>query len=216
MSVLLESKPEERAHQGLEVEGLGEHAGLRGLGGAVTQVENGHDTHERSAEGECDRLVLVDVDAHVLCDELVGANGVGVRADLGVVQDEPAEEEREKGDDEVPGIGPEELVGVVETRAVDVGNPNREALVDEGESGRDDDRRNVHLDVGNAVGEAENDAHDNGNHDDGEPAERRDEVHATAADGVDEGGLQVGHELVGGTERCGGPDLEDRPDCKGN
>ena len=236
MAVLLEGQAKEGAHERLEVKRLGEHAGHRGLGGAVADVEDGHDADEHGAEHEGEELVLVDVDAHVLCDGLVGADGVNVGAELGVLENERAEREREERQDEVPGVRAEHLVLIGEAGTGPRGGEDREGLVNQGQADRDDQRGNTQLNVGEAVGGTEDSAAEDRGHDkardaehlreaDGQQARQNknradgevpqthddDEVEAAATYRVDQTGLQIGQHLIGRTEGARAQKLENDP-----
>ena len=236
MTVLLEGQAEERAHERGEVQGLGKHVGHRGLSGAVADVEDGHDAHEARAQDERDELVLVDVHAHVLSGELVGADSVDVGTDLGVLQDEAAQQERDEREDHVVRIGAEHVVVGVQTGAGPVGGEHAEALIDERQARGDDQRRNAQDRVGEAVEEAQQNTADDRGDDEAHDAEHLaeadrkqagkhehgadgevpqalgdDEVHAAAADGVDERALKIRHDLGRRAKRLGAQHLEDRP-----
>ena len=176
-------------------------------------------------EHEADELVLLDVDAHVLCNELIGADGVAVGADFGIVQDKVHQQEGETGQDDVAGRAGEEAQVLGQGLLDAARDKDRDALEDQHQADRDDHGRHVqavveHADqetdqgaaaeaaedkAGIAVLLRQDDADDGGQYDiradrKVEQAHDDDEIEAAAADRIDDGRLKIGIQIAEGAE----------------
>ncbi len=166
--------------------------------------------------------------------ELIGADGVAVGADLGVVEDEVHQQERQTREDDIAGRAGEEtqLRG---QRLLDAArDEDRDTFKNQHQTDRDDHGRDIQVVVQHADQKADkstaseaaedeagvtellrqNDADDGGQDDvraDSEvkQAHHDDEIEPAAADGVDDGGLEIGVEIGEGAEVRGGQDLKD-------
>ena len=166
---------------------------------------------------ETDQFVFLHVDAHVPGCEFIAADGAAVGADFGIVQDEIHQRKSQQGQDHVSRRTAEKPQGGIQRLLFTSGGDDGDAFEDQHQSHRHDHGRNVQLIIQKTDQQAnqhpapqaaddksgipelfgKDHAHDRGKHDVGadseiEQAHHHDEIQPASADGIDNGGLEIG------------------------
>ena len=205
----------------------------------VNAVE-GNDAEEGAGDDEREDLVLIDVYTHVLRDELVGADRVGVSADLRVVEKDIGHDEGTGRQDDVAGHGAERAQIRRKGRRLAAGDVVGDGLVNQRKAGRDDHGRDAQLYIEETVQRADeragddaaedesriskaeslghDAADDRGKHDvradrEVEHAHDHDKEETDGAGGDHQRSFKITEKVFRRTEIARRDDLEDRPGC---